>query len=193
MPSSASRAGECRKRPALHRRKTPRSRHAKEGGTSLKDGEVYLCLRHARESAGSGQRYIGGKALVRVTRGKALHPEKRRRSLPLPAPRGRMPEAASGTSAGKALARVTRRRRYILKKTEKSTFACVACGKMPEAASDTSAEKPSFASREGRWDILKRRRSLPFLPRAREDAGGGQRYIGGKALVRVTRRRALHP
>ena len=82
MPSSASRAGECRKRPALHRRKTPRSRHAKEGGTSLKDGEACpSCLAHGRmpevasdtlaEKPSSALR-AGGRCILK----------KRKRSLP---------------------------------------------------------------------------------------------------------------
>ena len=193
----------------------------------------YLRPHHAREDAGSGQRYIGGKALVCVTRGRAVYPQKMEKPAFACITRGRMPEAANDTLEEKPSFALRVGERYIPQKMEKPAFACITRGRMPEAASDTlaenplsasrgrgryilkktgqpalvrvtygrvpeaasapSAENPSFASREGRWDILKRRRSLPFLRRVRKDAGSGQRYIGGKALVRVTRRRALHP
>lgn len=126
--------------------------------------------------------------------GRHCIPKKRRRSLPLPESRAgerRKRPAIHWREKPSSASRVGRH--CILKKRRRSLPLPASRVRMLEAASDALAKKPSFASREGRWDILKRRRSLPFLPRAREDAGGGQRYIGGKALVRVTRRRALHP
>ena len=82
LPLPESRAGERRKRPEIHRRKTPRSRHAKEGGTSLKDGEACpSCLAHGRmpevasdtlaEKPSSALR-AGGRCILK----------KRKRSLP---------------------------------------------------------------------------------------------------------------
>lgn len=184
--------------------KSPRLRYAKEGGTSLKDGEAcpscVACVRMPEAASGTSAEKSSSTSRV----GRHCILKKRRRSLPLPASRVRMLEAASDALAKKPLSASRAGRRYILKKTEKITPAHVTCGRPPSTDSAPSAGNPLVRVTRGKaLHPEKRRRNL--LPPASRARGRGRclwrgnpawfqaRWNGAAALVRRVRTGAERP